>query len=277
MAIFLKRRAVFSAAHNYWLEGLTPDENRALFGKWAGERGHGHNYVVEITVGGEPDALTGIVVNMTVVDRILKTNVTSVLDGRFLNQEIAYFRLRPPTLENITKFVWERTAPELPHEVSLECVQVWESETLWASKEQDLSQISLTRAYDFSAAHRLHSQAITDEENREIFGKCNNPNGHGHNYGVEVTLTGEPDERTGMLFALEQLDRIVEEVVLEPFDHKNLNLDVPEFADINPTSEMLAVVIWEKLAPKLPQLSRVVIRETPRNSFEYRGRTDGNH
>lgn len=136
--------------------------------------------------------------------------------------------------------------------------------------------VSLTRAYDFSASHRLHSKKLTDDENREIFGKCNNPNGHGHNYEVEVTISGEPDERTGMLYSLEALDQVVEEEVLLPFDHKHLNLDVPDFADRNPTSEVLTVVIWERLARRIsvsgnPRLSKVLVRETARNSFEYRG------
>jgi 6-pyruvoyltetrahydropterin/6-carboxytetrahydropterin synthase len=151
-------------------------------------------------------------------------------------------------------------------------------ETFWSDRAQGNNemQVSITRAYDFSASHRLHSSRLSAEENNAIFGKCNNPNGHGHNYGVEVTITGEPDGRTGMLYALDELDGIVEEEILVPFDHKHLNLDVPEFADKNPTSELLTVVIWDKLARRIPEqgsprLSKVVVRETARNAFEYRG------
>jgi 6-pyruvoyltetrahydropterin/6-carboxytetrahydropterin synthase len=137
-------------------------------------------------------------------------------------------------------------------------------------------QVSITRSYDFSASHRLHSACLSDEDNVLLFGKCNNAHGHGHNYGVEVTLTGDPDERSGMLCPIDEIDRIVNEEVLRPFDHKHLNLDTPEFADLNPTTEMLTVVIWNKLAKRLPatqrsRLSSVVVRETARNSFEYRG------
>ena len=125
-------------------------------------------------------------------------------------------------------------------------------------------------------SHRLHSPHLTDEENIKLFGKCNNSHGHGHNYGVEVTLSGDPDPRSGMLFSLEELDRVVDDEVLQAFDHKHLNLDTPEFATLNPTSEMLTVVIWNKLAKRLPtsgpvRLSSVIVRETARNSFEYRG------
>lgn len=283
MIVYLKRRAQFSAAHNYWLQALSPEENRALFGAYAGQEGHGHNYVVELTVAGNIDPRTGMVVNIVEIDRILKGEVIHVLDSRFLNREVAYFADHPPTLENITRFIWERVAPRLPHEASLAGVRVWEMPTLWADLEREASPkegremtVRLTRAYDFSASHRLHSNQLSNEENMEIFGKCNNPHGHGHNYEVEVTIAGDPDPRTGMLASLENLDRVVEEEVLKPFDHKHLNLDTPEFADTNPTSEMLTVVIWQKLARRLPtqgspRLDKVVVRETARNSFEYRG------
>jgi 6-pyruvoyltetrahydropterin/6-carboxytetrahydropterin synthase len=158
-------------------------------------------------------------------------------------------------------------------------VKLLETETLWTELWKEVSgnmSASLTRSYDFSASHRLHSRQLSDQENLEIFGKCNNPNGHGHNYGIEVTIEGVPDSRTGMIFPIDDLDRIVEEEILTPFDHKHLNLDTPEFAEVNPTSEMLTVVIWQKLANRLsttdqPRLTSVVVNETARNSFEYRG------
>jgi 6-pyruvoyltetrahydropterin/6-carboxytetrahydropterin synthase len=279
MSVSLKRRAGFAAAHNYWLAALSEGENEALFGVYAGQEGHGHNYTVELTVEGEIDPRTGMVVNIAEIDRVLKREVVQVLDSRFLNREVAYFAGRAPTVENIARFAWEQVAPHLPSEGTLAAVKVWESPTLWAEvrdKKETEMVVSLTRAYDFSAAHRLHSKELTDQENLAIFGKCNNPHGHGHNYEVEVTLAGEPDPKTGMLYSLESLDRVVEEEVLKPFDHKHLNLDTPEFADLNPTSEMLTVVIWNKLARRLPtqgnpRLDKVVVRETARNYFEYRG------
>lgn len=276
--IELKRRGAFSAARNYWSAGKTEAENRALFGKRAGQEGHGHNYVVELTASGELDARTDMVVNMADIDRVLKSNVLAPLDGRFLNREIAFFEQRPPTLENIAEYIWTAVAPALPERSRLRAVCVWETPALWAERrEGDNGMIvSVTRSYEFSASHRLHSNSLTDDENRAVFGKCNNPHGHGHNYTIEVTMTGEPDIRTGMLYSLETLDRVVDEEVLSRFDHKHLNLDTPEFADRNPTSELLSVVVWEKLARQLPaqgspRLSKVVVRETARNSFEYRG------
>ena len=278
MTVVLKRRGTFSAAHNFWLKACSAAENADLFGPWAAEEGHGHNYVVEVTVSGDLDDRTGMVVNIVEIDKALKSTVLGVLDRKFLNKEVDYFFTRIPTLENVTAFVWERLAPALPREVLLQAVRVWEMPEMWADRELKESKmiVSLTRSYEFAASHRLHSPQLSDEENQAIFGKCNNPNGHGHNYIVEVTVAGEPDERTGMLYALETLDRIVDEEVLKPYDHKHLNLDVPDFDGLNPTSEVVTVVIWDKLARRIrtdegAKLAKVVVRETARNSFEYSG------
>jgi 6-pyruvoyltetrahydropterin/6-carboxytetrahydropterin synthase len=273
------RRASFSAAHNYWLTGIADKENQSRFGNWAARYPHGHNYMVEVTVAGSVDPRTGMVVNITLVNHAIRSQIVEVLDGRFLNKEVPFFAANAPTTENIAAFAWHQLESALPEEAKLIRVKVWEMETLWTQLDRDEDgkmTTCLTRAYDFSASHRLHSEQLSAEENKEIFGKCNNPNGHGHNYGIEVSIIGEPDKLTGMVFSIDELDRIVEEEVLLAFDHKHLNLDTPEFAHINPTSEMLTVVIWQKLAKRLPttgptRLQSVVVNETARNSFEYRG------
>jgi 6-pyruvoyltetrahydropterin/6-carboxytetrahydropterin synthase len=279
MIVYLTRRASFSAAHCYWLPVVSAEENRSRFGIWSGKEPHGHNYQVSVTVAGEVDSRTGMVVNITDINVAMKRHVTDILDNKFLNREVEYFQTAPTTTENITRFVWESLEPRLPPAVVLMRVELKEMDTLWSTRERaEAGAIvtSLTRVYDFSASHRLHSKHLSDEQNRELFGKCDNPNGHGHNYGVEVTVIGNPDERTGMIFSVDEMDRIVEEQIIRPFDHKHLNLDTTEFADVNPTSEMLSVVIWQKLAEKLPtsglpRLFSVVVNETARNSFEFRG------
>jgi 6-pyruvoyltetrahydropterin/6-carboxytetrahydropterin synthase len=279
MKVYLRRLASFSAAHNYWLPELTETENHRRFGVWANQEGHGHNYQVQVTVAGEVDEHTGMVVNITDVNVALKKCIVDALDGKFLNRELPYFRENASTVENISQWAWSALEPQLPQGCQLVAVKIWEMETLWGSLELDRvgTMITrLTRAYDFSASHRLHSKDLSEVENTILFGKCNNPNGHGHNYGVEVTLEGHADPATGMLFPLGDLDKIVEDEVLLPFDHKHLNLDTPEFVDINPTSEMLTVVIWKKLEARLQsrehvRLASVIVRETARNSFEYRG------
>lgn len=124
----------------------------------------------------------------------------------------------------------------------------------------------------FNAAHRLHNPSLSDEENRRLFGPCNNPNYHGHNYELEVSVRGEIDSRTGYVADISEIKRVVDDRVASYLDHKNLNLDVPEFADLNPTAENIAVVIWRRLEGRLPgTLVKVVLWETPRNSVVYEG------
>jgi 6-pyruvoyltetrahydropterin/6-carboxytetrahydropterin synthase len=130
----------------------------------------------------------------------------------------------------------------------------------------------LTRRYWFAASHRLHNDAFSREENREIYGKCNNPHGHGHNYAVEITVSGQVDDKTGMVCNLVDLDGFVKENVLSRYDHENLNV-LADFAQTVPTTENLCVRIYEiiKQGFELAGLERVRIEETMMNSFEYSG------
>lgn len=136
--------------------------------------------------------------------------------------------------------------------------------------------MQLTRCYRFSASHRLHSQALSEEGNQELYGKCNNPYGHGHNYEVEVTVSGPVDRQTGRVVDLHDLDSLVKEHITGPFDHRNLNEEVDEFQQLVPTTENLAMIInkrlraaWPGVFPEhKPALERVRICETARNIFE---------
>jgi 6-pyruvoyltetrahydropterin/6-carboxytetrahydropterin synthase len=130
----------------------------------------------------------------------------------------------------------------------------------------------LTRRYMFSASHRLHSEQMSAEENLAVYGKCNNPYGHGHNYMVEVTVSGPVDERTGMVCNLVDLDGFVRDRVLERYDHQNLNL-LSEFANQVPTTENLSIAIYEivKRGFREAHLEKIRIEETMMNSFEYSG------
>jgi 6-pyruvoyltetrahydropterin/6-carboxytetrahydropterin synthase len=140
-------------------------------------------------------------------------------------------------------------------------------------------KIELARRYRFSASHRLHSPKLSEEENWRIYGKCNNPYGHGHNYVVEVGVSGPVDGATGMIANLADLDAFVQRQVIEPFDHTYLNVDAPEFRERVPTTEYLCVEIFNRLR-SFPhaRLERVRIEETGNNSFEYEGECGGaNH
>lgn len=133
-------------------------------------------------------------------------------------------------------------------------------------------KIELGRRYRFSASHRLHSAHLTEEGNCRVFGKCNNPYGHGHNYVLEVSLSGEVDPATGMIANLADLDAFVERQVLKDFDHKSLNEDVPAFLVKVPTTENLCMEIFERLKTfPHAKLERIRVQETGNNSFEYAG------
>ncbi len=133
-------------------------------------------------------------------------------------------------------------------------------------------ELQLTRRYAFAAAHRLHIGQLSEEENVRLYGKCCNPHGHGHNYRVEVTLSGPVDEATGMVANLADLDAFVGREVLDAFDHKNLNEEVPAFRSAVPTTENLCLEIFRRLrAFPAARLQRVRIEETGLNSFEYAG------
>ena len=130
-------------------------------------------------------------------------------------------------------------------------------------------KISLTRRYHFSASHRLHTSKLSEAENRRIYGKCSNPYGHGHNYVVEVTLGGPVDPETGMIANLAELDPFVEREVLEPFDHKFLNEEVPEFRTEVATTENLCREIFRRLKNfPAARVEKIRVEETSKNSFE---------
>lgn len=133
-------------------------------------------------------------------------------------------------------------------------------------------KVHLTRRYIFSASHRLHCDELTAEQNRAVYGKCNNPHGHGHNYGLEVTVSGPVDSRTGMVCNLADLDATVAREILDRFDHVNLN-QRPEFAEQVPTTENLSERIFDILKQSFTaaHLEKVRLEETAMNSFEYDG------
>ncbi|MFV9550569.1 6-pyruvoyl trahydropterin synthase family protein [Algibacter sp. PT7-4] len=134
-------------------------------------------------------------------------------------------------------------------------------------------KVTVSRKAHFNAAHRLYRKDWTHEKNNEIFGKCNNPNFHGHNYELIVSVTGNINKETGYVIDIKILKDIIESEVEQAFDHKNLNLEVAEFKDLNPTAENIAVVIYNKIKPKLDTSLKleITLYETPRNFVTYSG------
>jgi 6-pyruvoyltetrahydropterin/6-carboxytetrahydropterin synthase len=133
--------------------------------------------------------------------------------------------------------------------------------------------VYLTRKAEFSASHYYHNPDLSPEENQRLFGKCNNLNGHGHNYTLEVTVEGEVDAKTGFVLDLKQLKEVLNREVLDVFDHRHLNKEVPEFATQIPTTENIAIAIWRRLEPKLDgaKMHRVRVYETPDLFVDYYG------
>jgi 6-pyruvoyltetrahydropterin/6-carboxytetrahydropterin synthase len=132
--------------------------------------------------------------------------------------------------------------------------------------------VHLSRHYTFSASHRLYTDHLSFEDNEAIFGKCANPNGHGHNYGLTITVKGEVDADTGFVMPLDALDAAVRTYVLDAYDHRFLNLDVEDYVDFVPTGENIAMQVWQRLEkPLAGLLTRVILDETRNNRFEYTG------
>jgi 6-pyruvoyltetrahydropterin/6-carboxytetrahydropterin synthase len=135
-------------------------------------------------------------------------------------------------------------------------------------------EVTVTRRLHFSAAHRVHNPAMSDDENRRTYGKCNNPNWHGHNYILDVSVRGAVDDHTGYVMDLGRVRDVVQKLVIEKVDHRNLNLEVDFLKDVIPTTENIVVAFWRVLAPALApaKLTRLILWETVNNYVEYDGR-----
>jgi 6-pyruvoyltetrahydropterin/6-carboxytetrahydropterin synthase len=260
-SVLVTRSRAFEAAHAY--RGAAFGRDRAV---------HGHNYVVTVTVAGAIDPRTDVLADLRDIDPVVR-QVTDPLDHRRLDVEYAPLGAREPGVEALAVALFGELDPAVRRALpgaALASVRVAESDDLWADHDGgDL--VELTRAYSFSAAHRLARPDRSDEENRALYGKCANPHPHGHDYRIEVTVAGRPDAATGLVTDLGMLDRCVAERILERFDHRYLNVEVPPFDRIVPTGERIAERIWELLADVTPGLARVVVYETPRAAFTYRG------
>lgn len=270
MKCIIDRRAQFSASHRYYLPELSEAENLERFGACTRYPGHGHNYVLYVSMLGDLDEY-GMVLNLSDVKHVIKREVTSQLDFSFLNDAWTEFRQTLPTTENIARVIWQRLHPHLP----IVRIRLYEHPELWADYLGNNMEAYLTISTHFSAAHRLARPDLSFEKNCEIYGKCARPNGHGHNYHLEVTIKGEIDPRTGMIADLVAFQKAVDDYVVEPFDHTFLNKDIPYFEKVVPTAENIAVHIRDLLEQPIQaigaQLYKVKLIESPNNSCEVYG------
>jgi 6-pyruvoyltetrahydropterin/6-carboxytetrahydropterin synthase len=281
----ITRRARFSASHRYWLPELSAAENEARFGPCSLAPGHGHNYELIVAMGGPLDA-DGMVLNLSEVKHAIRAEVTAQLDFRYLNDTWPEFDLSCPqamlpTTEALCRAIWTRLAPHLP----LVGLRLHEQTDLWVDL-LPAPEHSATSTYaspapmeaflsirtHFAAAHRLARPELTQAENEAIYGKCARPNGHGHNYLLDVTVRGAIEPRTGMVCDLAALQRLVEDLVVEPFDHTFLNKDVEHFASTVPTAENIALHIADLLNGPIAglgaRLHKVRLQESPNNAAE---------
>ena len=214
-------------------------------------------------IEGEPTDRTGYLRNIKDVDvalrdRALPAVAAAVREGRFGDGSL------------LVRELFEMLRDAFPGNPLARLTLGLGPLTRLAVNASEPHMVRLTQTFEFAAGHRLHNPALSDEENRRLFGKCNNPHGHGHNYIVEVTLAAEPDPQTGFVMNLDELERIVDEAVIEPFDHRNLNVEIEEFADgLIASVENIAMVVYRRLKPALPALAAVKVWETPKTWCEY--------
>ena len=268
----ITRRACFSASHLYKLPELSDDDNSALFGPCAIAPGHGHNYELIVTMEGELNQY-GMVLNLSEVKKAIKNEITSQLDFRFLNESWPEFDLSKsegclPTTESLVRVMWKRLNSHLP----LKSLRLYENPKLWADYQGNSMDAFLTVQTHFSAAHRLAREDLPQKENEKIFGKCARPNGHGHNYIIDITVQGKIHPRTGMLCDLSALNSLIDDLVVEAFDHTLLNKDIPYFANCVPTAENIALHISDKLTNPIKaigaSLYKIKLQESPNNAAE---------
>lgn len=272
----ITRRASFSASHLYRLPELSEEENQRRFGPCSLPPGHGHNYELIVAMGGPLDG-DGMVLNLSDVKHAIRREVTAQLDFRFLNEAWPEFDLqspagRLPTTEALALAIRDRLAPHLP----VMGIRLYEHPDLWADVLSgpaiDPMEAFLSIRTHFAAAHRLARPELSQSENEAIYGKCARPHGHGHNYLLEVSVRGPIDPRTGMVCDLAALQQLVEDRVVEPFDHTFLNKDVEHFASCVPTAENIALHIADLLAEPIARLGarlhKVRLQESPNNAAE---------
>ena len=272
----ITRRASFSASHLYRLPELSEEENQRRFGPCSLPPGHGHNYELIVAMGGPLDG-DGMVLNLSDVKHAIRREVTAQLDFRFLNEAWPEFDLqspagRLPTTEALALAIRDRLAPHLP----VMGIRLYEHPDLWADVLSgpaiDPMEAFLSIRTHFAAAHRLARPELSQSENEAIYGKCARPHGHGHNYLLEVSVRGPIDPRTGMVCDLAALQQLVEDRVVEPFDHTFLNKDVAHFATTVPTAENIALHIADLLSAPIAglgaSLHKVRLQESPNNAAE---------
>lgn len=252
----------FSAARRTMSPNLDEAANRKLFGNATAP--HGHNYRTRLTFRTEHLAGEKPLVRYDKINPALQS-LRNELDHRYLNDDPS-LKDRPITTESIAGYIFERMNSVLRH---LQRVRLHEREDFFAEVWEDES-VFLGMRMSFSAAHRLHAAGLSDAENSNLYGKCNNPLGHGHHYVTESTVGGDYDKRSGTLFDFIELKEAIEEA-LEPWQDRHLDLETEDFRKIPSTGENIVLALWPKIDSLVKeQLVRLRLWETPNNRFALR-------
>ena len=248
----------------------TPDEQRQgkpanSYAGYPSLTGLGHYFVIQMTIAGDLDPRSSYLQNIKLIDGLVRDRGIPIVEqsirenrfgggGNLLAELFRTFRNPWPNLS------LEKLRLTLSPFLSLSIVS------------PEYPMVRLSQKFEFSAAHQLCNRSLSDDENRKLFGKCSNPHGHGHNYEVQVTIAGKPDA-DGIVMHVPSFERLVAETVIDRMDHKNLNVEVPEFREVIPSVENIAMVIYSLLKPKFAdghaRLASVTVWETPKTWCEY--------
>lgn len=257
----------FSAARQTMSPHLTTRENERLFGTASSPHGHGHHYHARLTFRSDAaDKDTPPIFDQPVAASLQSLRVE--LDHKNLNAEVPGLTNRPMTTESIAQYIYERAAASLPR-LPIQRVRLHERDDFFAEYWSGGS-FFLGMQMPFSAAHRLHAPDLSAVENLSLYGKCNNPRGHGHLYLTEATIRGQYDERSGTLYNFTAFRKALEEG-LRPWQNKHLDLETEEFRDTPSTGENIVRALWPKFDSRLnDQLVRLRLWETANNRFTLR-------
>ena len=244
------------------------------FAAWPAMRGLGRYYELDVHCAGQADPQTGYFINIKQIDAAVRQDVLDYFEGL-----IAHPATHPADtpMGQIMQDILNLLQPPLHDCVKQIALHLTPTYHLTLTSDA-MDTVTISQQFDFAAAHRLHVPELSAEENRAIFGKCNNPAGHGHNYRVEVSVD-LPIDPSGHVAAIAELDELVNRCVIEPLDHKHLNRDVPAFANRNPSVEHIAQVIWEMLVDQVDglgavdgsRLAQIRVWETEKTCCTYRG------
>ena len=261
--------------------GLSPDPadtdlpKANTYSAWPPLRGLGRYYELTLLCRGEADADTGYFINIKDIDAAVRGHALPVLQRALADEAAAADTPMGTLLQNLLTAVQPPLASRVAR-LTLQLSPFYSLSVDADAEARPLPTVLIRQRYEFSAAHRLHVPGLSDQQNRQTFGKCNNPAGHGHNYQVQVSVAAPVDSH-GRTLEPANLDAVVDQHLIEPLDHKHLNADVPQFANLNPSVEHIVQVAWQMLAPPLAaalpgcRLDELTVWETGKTSCTYRG------